>query len=102
MFTHHSDLKFLIEKRDAKPRLLRWVLLLQEYDFELKDRKGSENVVADHLSRLPELDDDSFPIQDEMVEETLKVALVVGKTLGLQISQTIWHVEKYLSLSPGL
>ena len=41
-------------KKDAKPRLIRWVLLLQEFDFMVKDRKGTENQVADHLSRLEE------------------------------------------------
>ena len=39
-------------KKDAKPRLIRWVLLLQEFDEEIRDKKGSENMVADHLSRL--------------------------------------------------
>ena len=39
-------------KKDVKPRLIRWVLLLQEFDFEVLDRKGTENQVADHLSRL--------------------------------------------------
>ena len=39
-------------KKDAKPRLIHWVLLLQEFDFEVKDRKWIENQVADHLSRL--------------------------------------------------
>ena len=68
-----------MRKRDAKSRLIHWVLLFQELDFELKDRKGSENVVADHLSRLPKPDDDSPSIQVEMVEETLMTALLVGK-----------------------
>ena len=48
-------------------------------DFELKDRKESENLVADHLSRLPELENDSFPIHDEMVEETMMATLAIGK-----------------------
>nr|GEV25888.1 reverse transcriptase domain-containing protein [Tanacetum cinerariifolium] len=39
-------------KQDAKPRLLRWVLLLQKFDITIRDKKGSENLAADHLSRL--------------------------------------------------
>nr|GFA01762.1 reverse transcriptase domain-containing protein [Tanacetum cinerariifolium] len=50
--TNHSALKYLFAKKDAKVRLLRWVLLLQEFDFDVIDTKGAENLAADHLSRL--------------------------------------------------
>ncbi|GJX85045.1 reverse transcriptase domain-containing protein [Tanacetum coccineum] len=52
VYTDHSALKYLFAKKDAKARLLRWVLLLQEFDFKVVDTKGAENLAADHLSRL--------------------------------------------------
>ncbi|KAL6349668.1 hypothetical protein AAG906_041075 [Vitis piasezkii] len=52
VFTDHSALKYLLTKQDAKARLIRWILLLQEFNLQIRDKKRVENVVADHLSRL--------------------------------------------------
>nr|GEY98714.1 reverse transcriptase domain-containing protein [Tanacetum cinerariifolium] len=52
VYTDHSTLKYLFNKQDAKPRLLRWVILLQEFDITVRDKKGAENLTADHLSQL--------------------------------------------------
>ncbi|GKB95615.1 reverse transcriptase domain-containing protein, partial [Tanacetum coccineum] len=52
VYTDHSALKYLLAKENAKPRLLRWILLLQEFDVIIRDKKGAENLTADHLSRL--------------------------------------------------
>ena len=68
--TDHSAIKYLMTKKDAKPRLIRWVLLLQEFDVEIKDKKGTENLVADHLSRLEGARDD-IPVNDDFPDEKL-------------------------------
>ncbi|GKC50336.1 reverse transcriptase domain-containing protein [Tanacetum coccineum] len=52
VYTDHSALKYIFNKKDAKARLLRWVLLLHEFDFKVIDTKGAENYAANHLSRL--------------------------------------------------
>nr|GEV01775.1 reverse transcriptase domain-containing protein [Tanacetum cinerariifolium] len=64
LYTDHSALKYLLSKQDAKPRLLRWFLLLQEFDITIRDKKGSENLAADHLSRLENPHKDVFENKD--------------------------------------
>ena len=74
--TYHSTIKYLMTNKYAKPRLIRWVLLLQEFDLEIKDKKGIENLVADHLSRL-EGPRDEVQVNDDFSYEQL---IVIGDT----------------------
>ncbi|RVW49192.1 Transposon Ty3-I Gag-Pol polyprotein [Vitis vinifera] len=72
VFTDHSALKYLLTKQDAKARLIRWILLLQEFNLQIRDKKGVENVVADHLSRLNIAHNThGLPINDDFPEESL-------------------------------
>ncbi|KAI5335268.1 hypothetical protein L3X38_025401 [Prunus dulcis] len=76
VYSDHAALRFLLTKKDAKPRLIRWILLLQEFDLEIRDKKGSENVVADHLSRLVDEnhgDGQIFPLKESFPDEQLFV-----------------------------
>nr|GEU30274.1 DNA-directed DNA polymerase [Tanacetum cinerariifolium] len=89
-YANHSDLKYLFVKKDSKARLLRWVLLLQEFTFKVIDTKGAENLAADHLSRLenphqnvldPKEINKSFPL------ETLNLVSTRGN------SSTPWFAD---------
>ncbi|KAL9357301.1 hypothetical protein Peur_050554 [Populus x canadensis] len=72
VFSDHAALKYLLSKKDSKARLVRWILLLQEFDITIKDKKGIENVVADHLSRLTtDSRSDITPIDDYFPDESL-------------------------------
>ena len=66
VYTNYVALKYLLTKKDAKPRLVRWILLLQEFDLEIKDKKGVENSVADHLSRMQFENSQGLPIHDSL------------------------------------
>ena len=85
----HSALKYLLTKQNAKARLIRWVLLLQEFNMQIRDKKGVENVVANHLSRLTIAHNThNPPINDEFPKESL-----------LLVENTPWyaHISNYLA-----
>ncbi|XP_071722256.1 uncharacterized protein [Rutidosis leptorrhynchoides] len=75
VYTNHAAIRYLMEKKDEKPRLIRWILLLQEFDLEIKDRKGIENQIADHLSRLEngEVVQDKQEINDAFPDEQVLI-----------------------------
>ncbi|GJX71570.1 reverse transcriptase domain-containing protein [Tanacetum coccineum] len=90
VYTDHSALKYLFAKQDAKPRLLRWVLLLQEFDIIIRDKKGANNLAADHLSRLENSHQSVFDkkeINETFPLETLSMVSFHGD------SSTSWFVD---------
>ena len=71
VYSDHTALKYLLTKKDAKPRLIRWILLLQEFDLEIKDNKGVENSVANHLSRMQFGNSQELSINDSLRDDML-------------------------------
>jgi hypothetical protein len=93
VYTDHTAVRYLLAKKDAKSRLIRWILLLQEFDLEIRDKAGKQNVVADHLSRLPsEAISPSLPISDHFPDEQL---LVIHSDLP-------WYADIVNYLASGL
>ncbi|GKB77046.1 reverse transcriptase domain-containing protein [Tanacetum coccineum] len=106
VYTDHSALKYIFAKKDSKARLLRWVLLLQEFTFKVIDIKGAENLAVDHLSRLenpyenvlnPKEVNEKFPL------ETLNMVYVVptGKVFIIVSPGRLSLVPTGRILSPG-
>ena len=88
IFTYHSTLKYLLTKQNSKARLIIWVLLLQEFNIQIRDKKGVENVVAYHLSRLTIAHNThNSPIFDEFPEESL---------LTVSIAPWYAHIANFL------
>ncbi|GJV61754.1 reverse transcriptase domain-containing protein [Tanacetum coccineum] len=90
VYTNYSALKYLLAKQDAKPRLLRWIFLLQEFDVIIRDKKGAENLAADHLSRLKN------PHQDVLENKEITKTFPL-ETLGMVTfhgdSSTLWFAD---------
>ncbi|KAK9078293.1 hypothetical protein SSX86_002350 [Deinandra increscens subsp. villosa] len=91
VYSDHSAVRYLMEKKDTKPRLIWWIFLLQEFNLEIRDKNGSENVVADHLSRFPhiEAEEDDVMINETFPDEQL-----------LNVSNLPWYanIVNYLAV----
>ena len=92
VFTDHAALKYLLKKVESKPQLIRWMLWLQEFDLEIRDKSGAQNLVIDHLSSIERSIDDASPIWDEFPDESL---------LTLSTSSSPWfaNIVNYLIAS---
>ncbi|GJU69547.1 reverse transcriptase domain-containing protein [Tanacetum coccineum] len=90
VYTDHSALKYLLAKQDAKLRLLRWIILLQEFDVIIHDKKGAENLAADYLSRLEN------PYQSNLEKKEITESFPL-ETLGMATfhgdSSTPWFAD---------
>jgi len=112
IYTDHATIKYLLNKADSKPQLIRWVFLLQEFDLVIRDKKGSENVVADHLSRLvnEEVTSKEAEIRDEFPDESFfmvnerpwfanmanfKAARIIPKDLTWQQRKKFLHDARF-------
>ena len=84
IFTDHAVIKHLFTKVDSKPRLITWVLLIQESDIVIKDKKGSENVVADHLSQLK---------NEEVTKEESEIRGEFPNEFLLQTTTSPWFAD---------
>nr|GEZ19396.1 reverse transcriptase domain-containing protein [Tanacetum cinerariifolium] len=89
VYTDHSALKYLFAKKDAKARLLRWILLLQEFDFKVVDTKGAENYAANHLSRLENPYENVFDPKE--INETFPLESL--NKVALQDPSTPWFAD---------
>ncbi|XP_055802353.1 uncharacterized protein LOC129871465 [Solanum dulcamara] len=86
VFTDHAALRYLFNKKDAKSRLIRWILLLEEFDIEIKDRRGCENQIENHLLRL-----EGSPHVSE--QETIKKEFPDEKMMEIEVQDLPWYAD---------
>ena len=104
VYTDHAAIKYLLTKSNSNPRLIRWILLLQEFDLVIKDKWGSENFVADHLSKLvnTKVTNTQSEVQEEFPDEKLMmvqerpwfVDMANFKAAGVILEVFNWHQKK--------
>nr|GEX34920.1 reverse transcriptase domain-containing protein [Tanacetum cinerariifolium] len=87
--TNHSAIKYLFAKKDAKARLMRWILLLKEFDIGVRDKKGAENLPADHLFRLDNPHQDEF--ENKEITETFPLETL--GSIALRSDSTPWIAD---------
>ncbi|XP_038715032.1 uncharacterized protein LOC120008726 [Tripterygium wilfordii] len=95
VYRNHATLKYLLSKKDSKLRLILWVLLLQEFDLEIRDKKGVKNIVADHLSRIAQTNEGEqlvLPLDETFPNEQL---------IAMQ-SEVPWYVDIVNYLAQGI
>ncbi|XP_070004125.1 uncharacterized protein [Nicotiana sylvestris] len=95
VYTDHAAIRYLIEKKESKPRLIRWVLLLQEFDLEIRDLKGTENQVADHLSRLE-------GAEKKVEVEDITVTFPDEQLLAMTMEEAPWYTDIANYLASGI
>lgn len=98
VYTNYSALKYLLNKQDAKPRLIRWILLLQEFDIKIKNKKGTKNLAADHLPRLENNNVEKFfeeDINDILLDEKLY-------SIDVSYSNIPWYADIANFLTAGI
>ena len=82
VYTDHLAIRHLLSKKDAKAHLIRWILLLQKFDLEIRDKKGTENIVADHLSQLT-----NAPSNDPSIEESFPNEQLMS------VTKELWYTD---------
>ncbi|KAJ0717302.1 putative nucleotidyltransferase, Ribonuclease H [Helianthus annuus] len=96
VYTDHAAIRYLFKKQDAKPRLIRWILLLQEFDIEIKDKRGAENTAADHLSRLED------PALETTRDEQINEKFPTESLEMMESRQEPWYADYANFLASGI
>lgn len=96
VYTDHASIKYLISKKDAKPRLIRWAMLLQKFDLDIRGKKGVENLVTNNFSRFPKEDQIN---NNELIQEIFpdeQLLLIIDDMTPCYADIMNYLVNKYI------